>query len=118
MADEAAETVDTQGVGVADLLEALRDDIEESRRRLAESGKEAMFDVEDVEVEVAVTITRTTDVRGGVKVTVLGFLGVDAGASHQRGRDAVNRLKLTLKPRKILEGGVAAVRRTGKEGSG
>ena len=105
--------METQGVGIADLLEALRSDIDESQARLNKSDKDAIFDVEDVEVEVAVNISRKSSGTGGIQVTVLGFLGAGVGGAHERGRETGNRLKLRLVRRKGVDGGVAGGQRTG-----
>lgn len=102
------DTVDEpQGIGIADLLEALRNDIDDSQERLVKSEKDAIFDVEDVEVEVAVNITHKTSGNAGVQVTVAGILGVGGGGAHERGRETGNRLKLRLVRRKGVDGGVA-----------
>jgi hypothetical protein len=75
--------------------------------RLEESGKEAFFIVEEAEVELTVTLAKSASVEGGVDIRVIPWLGAKFGASGERSRSDLQRIKLSLRRNQSQVGGVA-----------
>lgn len=78
------------GLGLADMVAALRSELEEAQRRA--QGKALRFGIADVEVEATVQITRNAAGRAGVQ-----FWVVQAGGELARGSATTHRIKLNLK---------------------
>ncbi|MDO0910269.1 hypothetical protein QQM39_05140 [Streptomyces sp. DT2A-34] len=78
------------GLGLADMIAALRTELEDAQRRAA--AESLRFGITDVEVEAMVQITRNTAGRAGVQFWVL-----QAGGEHARGNATTHRIKLNLK---------------------
>jgi Trypsin-co-occurring domain 2 len=79
MADEDRESVD--GLGLAEAIEALRDDLLKAR---AEGGKsEIQLPVESMTVELTITATRSLEGKAGFKVP---FVPVELGGGGSRER--------------------------------
>jgi hypothetical protein len=77
MADQRS----VEGLGLAEAIEALRDDLLKAR---AEGGKsEIQLPVESMTVELTVTATRSVDGKAGFKVP---FVPVEAGGGGSRER--------------------------------
>lgn len=77
------------GLGLADMIAALRTELEDAQRRAA--AEELRFGIKDVEVEATVQIVRNTAGRAGVQ-----FWVVQAGGEHSRGNATTHRIKLNL----------------------
>jgi hypothetical protein len=77
MVDEAS----VDGLGLAEAIKALRDDLLKARAAGAES--EIQLPVESMTVELMVTATRTREGKAGFKVP---FVPVEAGGSGSRER--------------------------------
>jgi hypothetical protein len=90
-----------EGVSLADLMGALRTEIDTARERLQSSGTEGLLQIDSAEVEVLVTITKTTSAEGsgGLKFSVFG-IGAEAGAklSDSDQAQTAHRIKIVLKP--------------------
>ena len=78
-------------IGLAEMIESLRRELQIS----LESGRNqaVSFDVEKVELELKVAVSRKAQGEGGVAFWVL-----KAGASVEGGRDLAHTFKLTLAP--------------------
>lgn len=79
------------GVPLADMIETLRQELQSSLQRGA--GQDVAFDIEKVELELKVVVTRKE--KGQIE---LGFWVLTAGGGAERGRDASHTFKLTLLP--------------------
>jgi hypothetical protein len=79
MTDQESGTV--KGLGLAEAVEALRDDLLKARAEGATS--EIQLPVESMTVELTVTATRSVDGKAGFKVP---FVPVEAGGGGSRGR--------------------------------
>ena len=84
------------GIGLADVLQALGEDIDASQARLA--GDQARPFVDQATVEVAVSITKGGGVDGRVGIQVLPTLGASAGARFDYARESAHKVTLVLKP--------------------
>ncbi|WP_251061832.1 MULTISPECIES: trypco2 family protein [unclassified Streptomyces] len=80
----------TDGLGLADMVAALRDELADAQRRA--EGETLRFGIADVEVEATVQITRSAAGRAGVQ-----FWVVQAGGEMARGNATTHRIKLNLK---------------------
>lgn len=80
----------TDGLGLADMVAALRAELEDAQRRAR--GEALRFGIADVEVEATVQITRNAAGRAGVQ-----FWVVQAGGELARGNATTHRIKLSLK---------------------
>lgn len=78
-------------ISLAEMIESLRHELQSS----VESGKgqAVAFDVEKVELEIKVAVTRKAKGEGGV-----AFWVVKAGANLEARRDTTHTFKLTLAP--------------------
>ena len=78
-------------IGLAEMLENLRSELQAS----LESGskKTVQFDIEKVELELKVAVSRKAKAEGGI-----AFWVAKAGANVEAGRDAAHTFKLTLTP--------------------
>jgi hypothetical protein len=85
------------GIGLAELLGQVRDEIEESRSNLAKSGGKPLMDWESAEIEIAFTVTKKVSGSGKAKFLVFAL---EAGGDYKS--EQVHRLKLQLKPHKGL----------------
>ncbi|MFF7169338.1 trypco2 family protein [Streptomyces pseudovenezuelae] len=103
MADRQQALV-TDELGLADMLDGLRRELEDAQRRAA--GEALRFGIADVEVEATVQITRNAAGRAGIQ-----FWVVQAGGDYARGNATTHRIKLnlTLPPTTLIsdEGDVA-----------
>ncbi|MDF3145994.1 MULTISPECIES: trypco2 family protein [unclassified Streptomyces] len=79
----------TDGLGLADMITALRTELEDAQRRA--TAESLRFGITDVEVEATVQIMRNTAGRAGVQ-----FWVVQAGGEHARGNATTHRIKLNL----------------------
>jgi hypothetical protein len=87
-------------------LRALRVELEKSQQSLAAEGKDPVFELQDVEVELGIMASWSRDVEGGLDFRVFG-LGVAGGGKTGEQVETVNRIKLTLGATGELRGGVA-----------
>lgn len=78
-------------IGLAEMIENLRSELQVA----LESGakKTVQFDLEKVELELKVVVSRKAKAEGGIAFWVL-----KAGANVEGGRDAAHTFKLTLTP--------------------
>jgi hypothetical protein len=79
----------SEEIGVRELLEQLRSELLQEK---PESLK--LFFIEEAEIELNVAIKRET--QGGIKIAVLQFGGLEAGAS--KGQEQGHKVRLKLKP--------------------
>jgi hypothetical protein len=96
MAESKAEEI-----GLAKFLAQVRMEIEAAQAYLADSGKPALLDWTEAELEISFEVKREVDAKGGVKFYVFA---VEAGGKYSS--EQVHKLKLKLKP---SEGPSAAV---------
>src|SRR3984957_9430130 len=82
MSERDAEPV--AGLGLADAIGLLRDEL--LRARAAGAGSDVQLPVESMRVELRVTVTRSADGRAGFTVPVVG-LQLGGGAERQRGTE-------------------------------
>jgi hypothetical protein len=84
-------STDASNIGLAEMIESLRSELETS----LESGKDKpiAFEVEKVEIELKVAISRSAKGGGGV-----AFWVVKADANVEAGREATHTFKLVLTP--------------------
>lgn len=96
-------------IDLAEMVESLRRELQASLER----GKNhtVAFDVEKVELELKVAVSRKAGAEGGV-----AFWVVKAGASIQAGRDTTHTFKLTLVPVLSASGERLKVSSTTNEG--
>lgn len=87
----AALPVDSSSIGLAEMIESLRSELQLALT----AGPQASvrFDVEKVELELKVMVSRKLKAEGGI-----AFWVVKAGASAEAGRDAAHTFKLSLVP--------------------
>src|SRR6185312_7206127 len=78
-------------IDLAEMIESLRRELQISLER--GEDQRVVFDVEKVELELKVAVTRKRGGEGGV-----AFWVVKAGASLESGRDMTHTFKLTLVP--------------------
>ena len=86
---------ESQSFGVADAIENLRQEMTESIER----GKDQKlhFNVDQVELELAVEVERAAGGEGKVSFKVFGT-GIDLGGSDSLSQASAHRIKITLKP--------------------
>jgi hypothetical protein len=78
-------------IGLAEMIESLRSELQVSLE--AGSKKGVQFDLEKVELELKVAVSRKGRAEAGI-----AFWVVKAGANVEGGRDAAHTFKLTLMP--------------------
>jgi hypothetical protein len=78
-----------QGIPLADLIEAVRDEMEEAAARARH--RRLQFEVQDLQLEVEVATTGTKGVDGGLKLWVL-----TAGAKASRENAATQKVSIKL----------------------
>jgi len=90
MPDSTAST-DGSNIGLAEMIQCLRRELQAS----LEAGKNetVAFDVDKVELELKIAVSRKAKAEGGV-----AFWVVKAGASAEAGCDTTHTFKLTLSP--------------------
>jgi hypothetical protein len=81
------------GIGLAELLGQIREEIEESRSNLRKSGKQPLMDWESAEIEISFTVAKNASGSGNAKFLVFA---VEAGGDYKA--EQVHRLKIQLKP--------------------
>lgn len=101
------EKVSDEGIGLPELLESLRYDLDEAQTRLAGKGKKAILELEGAEIEVAITAKKSTSAKGGVKISVLSWIGIEGGVGRDTSRETGNKIRLKLKPTNGLKIGAA-----------
>jgi hypothetical protein len=87
----SAETNSTTEVPLAEMIETLRQELEQAQIRGV--NRPVAFGVEKVELELKIAISRKAKGEGGIKFWVLS-----AGATAEGGRESVHTFKLTLSP--------------------
>lgn len=85
------------GVPLSDMIETLRQELQLSLER--GSAHKVNFDVEKVELELKVAVSRKTRAEGGVAFWVLKL-----GAGGESQKDVAHTFKLTLKPTWVESG--------------
>jgi Trypsin-co-occurring domain 2 len=91
------------GIELAALIRTLREELAEA---VAEGeGKGVRFALEDVELELQVTVGRSVEGKAGIKIWL-----VEAGGGGEASRETVQKIKLTLKPGPPWSGRLAAKR--------
>jgi Trypsin-co-occurring domain 2 len=82
---------DDTEIGLAEMIESLREELQAS----IESGQDKLvaFDVDKVELELKIALSRKAKGEAGV-----AFWVVKAGASGEAGRDTTHTFKLSLSP--------------------
>jgi hypothetical protein len=88
---EVADAQDARGVPLAEMIESLRQELQSSRER--GRGQAVSFQIEKVELELKVAVSRKVKGEGGVE-----FWVVKAGASAEGSREMSHTFKLTLSP--------------------
>ena len=85
----------TKNIGLTDLLEQVRTEIDHAQENLRASGKAPLLDLASAEVELSFAVTKTIGADGKATLHIFA-LGADAHYESQK----VHRLKLTLQPHK------------------
>ncbi|MDG4834815.1 hypothetical protein O7627_36725 [Solwaraspora sp. WMMD1047] len=93
--------------GLAEVLGRLREDLEKAQADGA--GSSLGLRIEGAEVELLVEVSRETAPGGKVKIDVVGFGGVEAGADATFGRSRTHRVTLQLAVTDRATGGPAEV---------
>jgi hypothetical protein len=94
---DAMTVSDGSEIGLAEMIESLRRELQIS---LKEGKDQAVaFDVDKVELELKVLVSRKAKGEGGIAFWVL-----KAGASGEAGRDLSHTFKLTLAPVDVASG--------------
>ncbi|WP_281858997.1 trypco2 family protein [Litoreibacter halocynthiae] len=84
-------------IGLADLLTTLRTELEAAEAQLNVDEVKPRLFLDATEIEVAFSLKRTSEAKGGLKISVLG-LGVEGSAAETDQNDQTHRVKITLKP--------------------
>jgi len=87
----ATAPIEGSDIGLAEMIESLRQELQTSLE--AGKNKTVVFDVDKVELELKIAVSRKAKAEGGV-----AFWVVKAGANVEAGRDATHTFKLTLSP--------------------
>lgn len=85
----------TTPVCLADAIENLRQELSEATKR--GEGQALRFNIGDIELELAVELTREGGGKGKVSFNVLGS-GVEVGGKGGLSHSNAHRVKITLKP--------------------
>ncbi|MFE1555438.1 trypco2 family protein [Streptomyces sp. NPDC058734] len=88
---------DLSDLELTTVVEAIRSQLTASVDRSA--GQRIQFELGDIELEFAVTVTQETKGSAGVKVWV-----ASANGTHGKTEATAHRIKLTLKPQDTLNG--------------
>lgn len=83
--------MDPDKIPLADMLVELRRELEDARRE--GKGKDLRFRVESIEVELKVTVTKSTEVGGGFK-----FWVINGDAKAKTAAESLQTLRLKLDP--------------------
>lgn len=83
--------------GLANVLRALRIELDAAQKNLAESGKEPLLFLKGAEVELAFTMEKSASGKGGIKFKVWG-LEIGGDADVARKSTVVHRIKIDLEP--------------------
>jgi len=86
---------DSKGIGLAQLLGQVRAELEQARKNLRASGKDAMLDWESAEVEISFGVKKEAKGTAGVDFYIFA---IEAGGGYKS--EEVHRLTLRLKPHK------------------
>src|SRR4051794_18037821 len=86
-------TDETDGIGLADALEALR--VELALARTKAIGKDIQFPIETLTVELKVGVTRSAEGKAGFKVP---FVGAELGGSAGYDRETLQTVTLVMGP--------------------
>jgi hypothetical protein len=79
------------GIPLADLVDAIREQLETAAARARKRKSELQFEVKDVTLEVEVTTTGSRHAKGGLQVWVLTL-----GAGAQKSNTAAHKVTLSL----------------------
>ena len=85
------------GIGIAELLKELRKELDTAESEIADAGKGAKLFLEASEIELAFTVSRSTEVGGGLNFNVFG-VGAGVNAKDGKVQQSVHRIKLSLRP--------------------
>jgi hypothetical protein len=88
------------GLGLAEAIELLRDDLLQARA--AGGSSEIQLPVESMTVELTVTATRSVDGKAGFKVPIVE---VELGGGGSRERGTVQKVTVAFGDRSIVRGG-------------
>ena len=94
---------DTSEIPLAEMIETLREELQIAKER--GKGRSVAFEIEKVELELKVAVSRKTKAEGGV-----AFWVVKAGAAVEGTNDTIHTFKLTLSPVSPKSGGRLIVR--------
>jgi hypothetical protein len=86
---------DTKKIGLAELLRALRADLDAAQSGLTSSGKPALLDLKEAEVEIQFIVQR--EVKAGIGVDV-GLFALEAGGKYHNENVHKMTVKLELHP--------------------
>ena len=89
--EETTMELETGGIPLAEMIQTLRRELETARQRT--KGEEIVFQMEKVELELEVALTRTKKAEGGVE-----FWVVKAGGEIEKSGATTHTFKITLTP--------------------
>ena len=86
---------------LSDMLVALRQELEEAQAKAAE--EDLKFNVESIDVEAQVTVSKEGEVAGKAKWKFWIFSEAEVGAVGKAGKETVQTIRLKLTPTGSLE---------------
>jgi len=87
-------------IGLSDLLTALRVEMDKAMDNLKKSGKNALFELKEAEVEIHFVATK--EVKGGASVDIPGLFAVELGGAYTA--ENLHKLTVTLSPKPDAQG--------------
>ena len=84
-------------IGIPEVLASLRNDLDKAQDALSKTGTQPMLKLDTAEIELAVSISQSSDAGGKIGLNVLGIgLGVDTKKTTKE--QSTHKVKITLKP--------------------
>ena len=90
-AKERSKSLLEEDIGISELVQKVRSELEDVQQDLNESGKTAMFHATQLELELHFGVRRTKTFSGG-----LSFLVFDIGAEESKSTEQVHKIKLSF----------------------
>lgn len=84
-------------VGLKDLVAHVRAELESLDRERQKAGREALFELESLELELKCTVTENTAIKGGIDIKVAS-IGAEMGDSGERIQTITLKYRVAQKP--------------------